>query len=340
MLKRIFFIFTFLFLLAVTEIRSEERDTLFTAVKAKEISISSSKAVISVTVSHIDEGPENYYYQTSVPGSKEDDITTVSIIKGISDISITEVDNSDVEIHFIDSGENPMQFIFPLPDPDNREVKSYVGTKSIDFGIRLSQKGRSKWSLVSDGLALGWVTPVNANPALPSSMGRSLEGTWNIILGVRWSYGPHSISTGLGLNWRNYVLNSSRYFHKNHDESITLNEYSTGMEKGRSVLNMFSLQIPVLYNIGFGRHRDFSFAAGPIVKFNTGGHIETRYKFEARDYTVKTYNIHQNPVTVDVMASIGWSGLGVYACYSPMRVLRSSTGLDFSAFSTGILLWF
>ncbi|MDE5876005.1 MAG: hypothetical protein K2H47_00640 [Muribaculaceae bacterium] len=340
MLNRIFFILTALFLLTVTEVRSEERDTLFTAAKAKEISISSSNAVISVTVNRIDNGSENYYYQTSVPGAKEDNITTVSIVKEISDISITEIDNRDVEIHFLDSGENPMQFIFPLPDPANREVKSYIGAKNMDFGIKLSQKGRSKWTLVSDGLGLGWIIPVNATPSLPSSMGRSLEGAWNIILGVRWSYGPHSISTGLGLNWRNYVMKNSLYFHKNYDESITLNEYSIGMKKGRSTLSTFSLQIPVLYNIGFGRHRDFSFAVGPIVNFNTGGHIETRYKFEARDYTVKTYNIHQNPVTVDVMGIIGWSGLGIYARYSPMKVLRSSTGLDFSAFSTGILLWF
>lgn len=339
MSNRVFFIFTFLLLLTVIESAAEEqRDTLFTAAKAEEIAVLSNNSVISVTVSHIDGGTENYYYQTSAPGAKEDKITTLSTFKEISDVRVIEINNRDVEVYFMASGENPMQFTFPLPDPSNREVKSYRGTKNIDFSIKLAQKGKSKWSLISDGLGFGWITPVNATPALPSSMGRSFEAVWNVILGVRWSYGPHSLTTGLGINWRNYVLNSSRYFHKNYDETITLNEYSAGMKKGRSTLYSFALQIPLLYNINFGRH--FSFAAGPIVNFNTGGNIETKYKFESRDYTVKTYNIHQKPVTVDLMGVISWSGIGLYARYAPMKVLRSSTGLDFSAFSTGILLWF
>lgn len=339
MLNRIFVIF--MLLLGVTEAKAEEqRDTLFTAAKAEEIAILSNNAFISVTVSQIDGGAENYYYQTNAPDAKEYKITTLSTIKEIKDISVIEIDNRDVEICFIAPGDNPMQFAFPLPDPDNREVKSYRGTKRIDFGIKLSQKGKSKWSLVSEGLGLGWVTPVNATPALPSSMGRSLEWTWNVILGVRWAYGPNSITTGLGMNWRNYVLHRTRYFHKNYDESITLNEYEPGMVKGSSVLATFSLQIPIFYDISFGRQRDFHFAVGPIVNFNTGGHLRTSYKFEARDYTIKTYDIHQRPVTVDVMGVIGWSGLGIYARYAPMRVLKTSTGLDFSAFSTGLLVWF
>ena len=340
MLNRIFFIITLFLALTIVETRAEECDTLFMVAKANEIVILSNNSVVSVTVSRINGGTENYYYETSIPGMKDEDVTTMATVKDIYDISVTEIDNRDVRVAFTTSAGNLMLSTFPIPDPANREIKSYTGTKSMDFGIRLHQKDKSDWLLVSEGLGLGFVTPVGATPALPSSMGRSLEFTWNVVFGIRWTYGPHSITSGLGLNWRDYALKSDRYFYKNNDGSISLNEYDVKMEKRRSVINTFSLQVPMLYKLRFGSRKNIGLTVGPIINFNTVGHIVTKYKLESSEYVIKTSGIKQNPVTVDLMGGISWSGIGVYARYAPMRVLRSSTGLDFKYFSTGIMVMF
>ena len=172
------------------------------------------------------------------------------------------------------------------------------------------------------------------------SMWKSNELTWAIILGVKMSHGPHALTTGLGIDWRNYVTKGDRYFHKDDDGKISLMPYEENMTKHRSRIKTFSLQIPVLYGFSFGHRRNFGLEVGPVLNFNTSGSIKTQYTIGSHDYSIKTHKIHQKPVTVDVLGMVRYQSLGLYVRYAPMEVLRTSTGLDFKSISTGIMLMF
>ena len=319
---------------------SAQPDTLCIAGSAKEIMIFSNPSYTAIPVKGIDGGSENYYYQTGVSEDDEYSQSSYTKFRNPSDIRIIEIDRTKVSVSFSDSGNNPNLISFDIPDPDNRYVQSYTAPRKIDFGISLAHKGKSQWSLVSAGIGLGWVTPLNDKPSLPSSMGRSLEFTWTIVGGVQWSYGPHSISTGLGLAWRNYSLDKGRYFNREDNGVINIENYNPGYNKTSSRLQTFSLQIPFLYSLYFGHQRRFHLNAGPVVCFNTGAHISNGFSTYNQKTSVKTIGLNQTPVTMDILGGISYSSIGIYVRYSPMRVLKKSTGLDFNSFSTGIMLCF
>lgn len=187
-------------------------------------------------------------------------------------------------------------------------------------------------------LGIGWVAPINDSPAMNANMWKSNELTWAIILGVKMTHGRHSLASGLGVDWRNYVTKGDMYFHKADDGKITLMPYEADSRKHRSRIKTFSLQVPLLYGISFGRGGNCQFNLGPILNFNTGGSIKTQYKLDGRDYSVKTGHIGQRPVTVDIFGEIKYKAFGIYVRYSPMSVLKTSAGLDFRSISTGIML--
>ncbi len=322
---------------------AETCDTLFTASSAKALYIVADQDAISVTVRNFDNRNENYYYSTSNSDVDRLNIANSSKFKDVKNISIVEINSRQVNVSFVDATEAPSSITLGIPDPDNRTLSSYVGKRQGSFGVPLSRSGsgKSKWDLISTGLGMGWVTPVNPTPSIGASMGHSLEFTWTIVAGVRWSYGPHALMTGLGLDWRNYSLRNSTYFSKDASTGvISLDPFEPEMSKCSSRLQTFSLQIPLLYRFQFGNRNQLSFALGPVLNFNTGAHIVTKYAVGTKRSSVNTAHIGQNPVTVDVMGEIGWRTFGLYARYAPMRVLKESTGLDFRSFSTGFFIYF
>ena len=319
---------------------AEQRDTLFNASKAESLYIMADCASVSITVKRFDDRNENYYYDSSKSNATLPNEVNSSKFRDVKDVRIVEIDSRQLEVNFTGASDIPNSLTFEIPDPANRTVKSFVGTNRNNFGLPLSKSGKSRWDLISTGLGIGWVTPINSSPIFDTSMGRSLEFTWSFAVGVRWSYGRHSIVGGIGLDWRNYSLKKDIYFHKNEDGVISIEPFETGMEKRSSRLQIFSIQVPVFYHISFGKRNKFSFYGGPIVNFNTGAHIVTKYTIGSDRISIKTGDIHQSPVTVDLMGGIGWKCLSIYARYSPMKVLRASAGLDFRSFSTGIYLFF
>ena len=192
--------------------------------------------------------------------------------------------------------------------------------------------------MIITGYSFGWVTPVNTSPAFDTSMGRSLDFSWLYVLGIRWNYLRHSISAGIGLDWRNYSLHRHQYYYKETDGNISLQPFGDDTNRQSSRLQTFSLQIPLLYQIGFGKHNVFHFAVGPVLNFNTGAHISTKYSRGNDRITNTTKGIGQNPVTVDIMSSFTFHQFGLYVRYAPMNVLHKRTGLDFNSLSTGIII--
>lgn len=314
-------------------------DTLLNVATAGSISIVSSERSASITVNKIDGGTDNFYYQSGNLDKNNRFYRTNISCQGITSVLVCERP-TDVKVDFVNESGYPQSYTFTFSDPDNRNVKSYIGPRGTDFGFTISRSKTTEWEVISQGLALGWVSPLNEATSLNSSMWRSTELSWLMIVGVRMRHRAQSLSMGLGINWQNIVLKGDRYFHKNADCTITLDPYDPGMTDRRSRLKIFSLQVPVLYGLNFGHKRYLGVQFGPIVNFNTGGSIKTQYKYDGSKYSVKTTGIGQRPVTVDLLASFNYRAIGWYVRYSPMKKLRDMADLGFSTISTGIMLGF
>lgn len=314
-------------------------DTLLKAANAGYISIISTEKSTAITVNNIDGSADNFYYQSGKQSQglvvKETriqcpDITNITVCSTYDDISVS----------FTNPEGEPQAYTFSFEDPDNRSFKSYIGRKGSDFGFTISRTGKVRWEVISDGLGFGWVTPLKECPEMNTSMWKSNELTWNMVVGMRMSYLSSSLSFGLGLNWQNFVTKGDRYFHKNNDGRISLEPYEEGAEDTRSRIKIFSLQVPVLYGLKFGHKHYWDLKIGPVINFSTSNSIKTQYKLDGREYSVKTSKIGQRPVTVDAMTCISFRSFGIYCRYAPMKKLRTKTDLDFSSLSTGIMIGF
>lgn len=314
-------------------------DTLLNVSKASTIDINSDGSSTQITVRSLDDTEDNFYYDTQAR-KKTTAFSRFQIqCNDISDVLVVESEK-DVNVSYKDAEGNPRNYNFLFPDPENRSQKSYIGNRWSDFAINLSGGRPVKWQIVTMGLSLGWVTPTNASPHFEPSMGRSVELSWIMVMGVQMTYRSFSIATGLGIDARNFVTKGDRFFFKNPDGRITLEPYSEEMTNRRSRINVFSLEVPVLCSLNFGRHRQWGVTAGPVVNFNTSANLKTQYKIGDKSYEITTGKISQRPVTVDMLFAIHYSGVGIYARYSQMNMLKKSTGMDFGAFSTGISLLF
>lgn len=339
MTRYILFPISFLLALAAHAQTEAPCDTLLNVATTGSISIVSSERSASITVNKIDGGTDNFYYQSGNLDKNNRFYRTNISCQGITSVLVCERP-TDVKVDFVNESGYPQSYTFTFSDPDNRNVKSYIGPRGTDFGFTISRSKTTEWEVISQGLALGWVSPLNEATALNSSMWRSTELSWLMIVGVRMRHRAQSLSMGLGINWQNIVLKGDRYFHKNADCTITLDPYEPDMTDRRSRLKIFSLQVPVLYGLNFGHKRYLGVQFGPIVNFNTGGSIKTQYKYDGSKYSVKTTGIGQRPVTVDLFASFNYRAIGWYVRYSPMKKLRDRADLGFSTISTGIMLGF
>ncbi|MDE6577485.1 MAG: hypothetical protein K2K58_04870, partial [Muribaculaceae bacterium] len=205
-------------------------DTLCSAKTASELSIFFNTGYISITVKNINGSGENYFYKTGVSEKRKKGDSSMTIMHDVSGLSIMEVDGKNIEISYKGQNNELSNLTYNIPDPENRFVNSYSGWRGDEFGLSIGRKGKSRWSIVSTGLGMGWLATVNASPALSTSMGHSMEWTWLSVLGVNWRLGAHSLTAGLGIYWRNYSLDEGLYFEK-EDGKVVVEEFSPEMKK-------------------------------------------------------------------------------------------------------------
>lgn len=312
-------------------------DTLLNSRNAGSISIESTTGFTSIVVNNLDGGAENFYYQS---GNRRSDFMKAKSRVECPDIRSVTVCEGDsaVSVSFATAGNETRSYTFPFADPANRSTKSYVGPRGSEFGFNISRKGAVSWDCISSGLSLGWINTMNDVPELDASMWKSNELSWLVVLGVSMKYRSTSVTCGLGIRWENFVTKGDHYFKKHDDGRVVLTPYNDGTTHHRSRIKIFSLQVPLLYGVEFGRRHYVGVNFGPIVNFNTGGSIKTQYHEGGEEYSIKTGKIGQRPVTVDLYGVVRYKSVGWYVRYSPMKKLKASTGLDFNLLSTGITI--
>ena len=140
-----------------------------------------------------------------------------------------------------------------------------------------------------------------------------------------------------GLNWRNYRMTGDKRFVKENN-GVVIGEYPDGANIKFSRIKIFSLTLSLMYKYEFGK--DYAFGVGPVVCFNTGGNIKTRWSVDGQPDKDRQYNIRQNPVTVDFKAMIYADMFSFYFKYSPCNVMMNGHGPEFRSMSAGIMFDF
>lgn len=196
----------------------------------------------------------------------------------------------------------------------------------------------SRWSLGADGLCIGLNEAHGRTGGGGLQWSKSFEISWLSCLNIGYSFSRSRIYLGLGFDWRNYKATADRHW-------LVATE-SGGVEWGEapeeaivrySRLKVFSLQMPLLYEWRIPKSR-LKLKLGPILNFNTYSSLKGVYddSFGNRcEFFTKKFK--RNPTTLDFFGSISYrSALGIYVRYSPMKVLKDPSPINFTPFTIGV----
>lgn len=197
--------------------------------------------------------------------------------------------------------------------------------------------GKNGWVLAMDGLCVGLNNANGQTGGGGLQWSKSFEISWLSCLNVGYVFSRSRVYIGLGLDWRNYKTTlDGRWLQPSVSKGVEWGTAPEGASVKTSNLKVFSLQMPLMYvwNVPKTAMR---LRVGPILNFNTYSSIKGNYDDAAGnrcEYFTK--NFDRNPVTVDFFGSISYHDvIGVYVRYSPMKVLKDPSPINFNPFTVG-----
>ena len=267
---------------------------------------------------------------------------TIIVVNQAKKVTIEKKYNS-MSVKVEGSEDNPGYFYSQRMEVDSTaaviiEEKNADWDFNIPFINKNSKTKKYRGSLCVGGFGFGVVNAIETSEGMDMDMGASYEFSLDHLLRFNYNVLPAtSVSMGFGMTWRNYRMTGRTRFIKEGDK-LVLGAYPEGSDIKFSRLKVFSLTVPFMINQSLGRKVVFS--VGPVVNFNTHASLKTRYTLNGEKVKEKNNNIHQNRMTVDLMAKLRFNSLGVYAKYSPSDMLNTDFGPKFRSFSTGITLFY
>ena len=267
---------------------------------------------------------------------------TIIVVNQAKKVTIEKKHNS-MSVKVEGSAENPDYFYSQRMEVDSTaaviiEEKNADWVFNIPFINKNSKTKKYRGNLCVGGFGFGVVNAIETSEGMDMDMGASYEFSLDHLLRFNYNVLPAtSVSMGFGMTWRNYRMTGRTRFIKEGDK-LVLGAYPEGSDIKFSRLKVFSLTVPFMINQSLGRKVVFS--VGPVVNFNTHASLKTRYTLNGEKVKEKNNNIHQNRMTVDLMAKLRFNSLGVYAKYSPSDMLNTDFGPKFRSFSTGITLFY
>lgn len=267
---------------------------------------------------------------------------TIIVVNQAKKVTIEKKHNS-MAVKVEGSAENPDYFYSQRMEVDSTaaviiEEKNADWDFNIPFINKNSKTKKYRGNLCVGGFEFGVVNAIETSEGMDMDMGASYEFSLDHLLRFNYNVLPAtSVSMGFGMTWRNYRMTGRTRFIKEGDK-LVLGAYPEGSDIKFSRLKVFSLTVPFMINQSLGRKVVFS--VGPVVNFNTHASLKTRYTLNGEKVKEKNNNIHQNRMTVDLMAKLRFNSLGVYAKYSPSDMLNTDFGPKFRSFSTGITLFY
>ena len=267
---------------------------------------------------------------------------TIIVVNQAKKVTIEKKHNS-MAVKVEGSVENPDYFYSQRMEVDSTaaviiEEKNADWDFNIPFINKKPKTKKYRGNLCVGGFGFGVVNAIETSEGMDMDMGASYEFSLDHLLRFNYNVLPAtSVSMGFGMTWRNYRMTGRTRFIKDGDK-LVLGAYPEGSDIKFSRLKVFSLTVPFMINQSLGRKVVFS--VGPVVNFNTHASLKTRYTLNGEKVKEKNNNIHQNRMTVDLMAKLRFNSLGVYAKYSPSDMLNTDFGPKFRSFSTGITLFY
>ncbi|RLT76509.1 hypothetical protein D7V95_08135 [bacterium J10(2018)] len=203
-------------------------------------------------------------------------------------------------------------------------------------GLSLLYKtGPVDWDLIFGGVSAGLVHAAGAPSGMHVEAAKSYEISAIFILGLRAYWNRHNwLTIGMGYNLRDYELNSTGRFVK-ADGAISVEPYPEGAHAGRSRLRAEAISMPLIYGHDLGRY--FCLHAGPILNVTTGSSLKTTYEVGRNEEGYRAGGIYARKITADLYGAVTYRGWGLYVRYSPMKLIKSGCGPQFSTVSTGIV---
>ena len=262
------------------------------------------------------------------------------IVKEPSSVRVISQGNS-IDISIEGSADNPQfKYHHQVFAPSDASVMVTEQKEDWVFNIPFTKEVKKKKGPRKECrlhmFGLGGVTSIGGPDNMSIDMGSSFE-----ILGptLDVAYYPFenssvSFSFGMGCNWRNYKMTGRTRFIRATDGTLTVGAYPEGADVNYSRIRIFSWTIPVFINGDFSKNIGYSL--GPVLNYNTRGRLRTEYTLDGRKVVEKSYNIHQNRLTVDLMAHLEIASIGFYVKYTPTKILDTTYGPDFKGLSMGV----
>lgn len=326
----------------------EANDSIITIAHPQTVSFTKKGRFIDLIVKSTENEKERIfeYNATGVRAHKEQSDTTVVFNSSRLFTLETDKDTLTVRVYGEENDSTPIfdyqtkcprTAVFTWSDGHNpKKTQTTVRSEWLD-------KQKDKNGINVGGFYLGFITPPGAPDNYDTDMSASIEIGFEPIQYRRYTRsGKQYFSIGLGFNWRNYRMTGHNRFVKNpatgYIETAAYPEEANHTSSSR--IKVFSVNFPFRYTWRF--NKDWQTSIATILSVNPHASIESKYKIpdEGVTHRVKESenDIKQQKVSVDFMAQIHWKGLGVYAKYSPCRVLTKDFGPHFTTFSVGISL--
>ncbi len=263
-------------------------------------------------------------------------------------------DSADIVSVIVYEGEKPYDKFYESRHIDGKKQTSWELSESVSFPFSnlipgKKEEKRQRFDPHWSGVGFGFCNAMNGNLSFLNSpdgvsldFSNSFEIFWNFIT----VYTPiHKNSwgfvTGLGIDWRNYVMNDNRYFTKQEGQ-ISVVPCPDGAKLEFSRLKTVDLTVPLLIE---WQTRTFLqgpvfFSLGPVIGIKTYSSVKTKYRLGEEKVQYFNKNIKPNPINLDIMAQGGYGTFGFYVKVSPFRIMQKNHAPEMRSFSAGVMLHF
>lgn len=209
--------------------------------------------------------------------------------------------------------------------------------KSYDMKAHWAGFGYSKLFLADSQWGIG------ENDGVPFDIGKSSEVTFNIIEAIVPVIGKTiGVSTGFGLDWRNYHLKNNTHFYE--ENGVTIYGSPADITYSYSRLRTLHLTIPAQleWQPQFGSDKNIFITAGIVGGWNVMSTYRVKYVNSDGDKInkVESRGLSTNPFTLDFIGEVGYNSVSIVAKYSPVGVFQKDKGPNVNAASLGLMLHF
>lgn len=244
----------------------------------------------------------------------------------------------------ISLGDGRETFLIEYPDSSKVSTSRSQSRAMIDFPSincgRNTGRQYNAWSLGVDGICIGLNDALGQTGGGGLQWSKSFEIGWLSCLNIGYSFGRSRVYLGIGLNWRNYKSTlPGQWLQPDGSGGVQWGSAPEGVDVRSTNFQVFSLQLPLMYRWAIPKSA-LKLEMGPILNFNTSAQIKGVYNDRAGnrcEYYTKDFD--RRPVTLDFFGALSYrNAVGLYVRYSPMKLLKNPSPVNFAPLTVGVTL--